>query len=188
MTYIPEHDAAGGIIGPREKCTITGWHFQLHSVDFTTSTIDGFFNKSINPVTLALANLGYVTWKLYKLDGTLITDQPTADAECRFTVFDWCADHEMEIRGAAYRHQTAPNSDVYFWCSAAPGIANLPFAQGGINLRHLGSGSGVDSDGKAAKYLHPSNPMVGINKFRMMLHHDAGVKHKAMILFQLYKP
>lgn len=188
MTFIPERDSAGGLIGPRVKSTITGWHVQMHAIDFTTSTINGFFNKSLNPVTLAIADLGYVTYTLYAGDGTtVINDQPTADTDCRFTVIDWNVDYEMEIFGAAYRHGAAPASDCYLWVHAAPGIANKAFAQGGVNLKHLGAGQGLDLDGKSAKYISPDDPVPGVQTFRATLYHPAGLKHNASLMYLLYK-
>jgi hypothetical protein len=171
----------------RAAVTKTGWHFQLHSVEITTAKWNGYYNKKINPVTLELTELGYVTYKLYDADRVEITDEANI-ATAVFTVVDWCVDHEMEIVGVIFTQVAPPTTDVRMWTSAAPGIANVPFGQGGLNLKNIGVGGVVDADGLAAKYMHPTIPMPGINKFRTMLKHDAGVQHTFQLLYKLFKP
>jgi hypothetical protein len=167
----------------RQKAAKAGWYYQLHGLEFTTSTIGGFHNKDKDG-----NDLGFVSMKLYDINGTEITDQPTADSSCVKTQIDWMVNHEMEIIGASLFQNTAPATDIRLWVVAAPGIANLNFVQGGANLKFAGTGHAINADGRVAKYLHPSIPMAGVNKFRMVLKHDAGIKHGAMFLFDLFRP
>ena len=174
---------------PLSRTTVTkiGWHFQLHSIEITTAKWNGFHNKKINPITLVISDLGFVTYKLFDASQAQITDEANI-ADARITQMDWCVDHEMEIVGAIFSQNNAPTTDIYMWTFAAPGIANVPFGQGGLNLKLIGTGGTVDADGKAAKYLHPSIPMAGINKFRTILKHDAGVQHTFQLSYKLFKP
>ena len=175
-------DADGSII-QRPKAAKAGWSYQLHGVAIKTSDLSGFYNKNDSE-----SDLGFTTIKLYNSSGTEITDQSTADTDCVKTVIDWCTNHEMEIIGGALYQSTPPDSDLYFWCKAAPGIANIMFVQGGVNLKLVGSGGIVNADGRASKYMHPTVPVSGINKFRLTFKHAAGVKHEMQMLFELFKP
>ena len=71
---------------------------------------------------------------------------------------------------------------------AAPGIADIHFGTGGINLKHFPAGSIGDADGESAKYMHPTNPVAGANKFRLILEHEVGMQHTFQIIFRLFKP
>ncbi len=175
-------DTDGSII-QRPKAAKAGWSYQLHGISIATSTIGGFYNKDD-----AGNDLGFVTLKLYDVNGTEITTQGTADTDCVKTQVDWCVNHEMEIIGGSLYQSEPPTTDIYFWCKAAPGIANIMFAQGGINLKNVGIGGAINADGRASKYLHPSVPVAGVNKFRLIFKHNAGVKHNTQMLFDLFKP
>ena len=176
----------------RPKATTSGWSFQMHSIGIDIGKFSGIHNKSINgnhnsPDFLTLADLGFSTIKLYKQDRSLITAQED-EAQAHFTVVDWQVNHEMEILGGLFTQGQAPTNDIWMWTIGAPGIANVPFGQGGINLKRVGTAGWVDADGKAAKYLHPSVPMVGVNKMRIIFHHPTYEAHPCQMIFKLFKP
>ena len=178
----------------RPKITQAGWAYQNHTIGMQLGKlVDGIHNKKINPSTLVIedlksaTNVPFATMKLYKEDRTLIAEGGN-EAEAKYTVIDWCVDHEMEIIGAIFTQNQVPVNDVWLWVFGAPGIANVAFCQGGINIKRLGTGNQVNADGRAAKYMHPLKPIPGVNKFRMIFYHPIYEAHPCQMLFQLFKP
>lgn len=175
----------------RRKETKTGWHYQMHTVEISTSTESGIYSKKIvNPALTVFSpvDTGFVTTKYYDAGGSELTEATGgAFPTCVATVMDWAVDHEMEIISGKIIQDTSPTSDLRLWIVAAPGIANVDFAEGGFNLKHCGQGMAIYADGKASKYMHPTDPMPGINKFRVIALHPAGFQHTFMIVFNLYK-
>lgn len=164
----------------RRAITNDGWHYQLHQLEFTTAKLNSIYNKDENG-----NDLGFGTIKLFKEDGSEITDQAEENLAVK-TQVDWMTNHEMDIIGGQLYQAAPPAQDCRLWIIAAPGILNLKFGQGGINLKHAPAGGAVNADGRAAKYLPPSP--AGINKFRLIFKHPAGFNHNAMMLFELFKP
>lgn len=164
----------------RRAITNDGWHYQLHQLEFTTAKLNSIYNKDENG-----NDLGFGTIKLFKEDGSEITDQAEENLAVK-TQVDWMTNHEMDIIGGQLYQAAPPAQDCRLWIIAAPGILNLRFGQGGINLKHAPAGGAVNADGRASKYLPPSP--AGINKFRLIFKHPAGFNHNAMMLFELFKP
>ena len=183
---IANRDSDGSQLS-RSKVTTSGWHFQISPIEVKTCTWQGFHHKVMNPVTLVETESGFVTHKLYDANRVEITD-PEQALTAKYTVIDWCTNHELEIVGAILTQASPPETDIYMYTSGAPGILNVPFGTGGINLKCLGIGGVIDADGKAAKYLHPSVPIPGLNKFRTVIVHDVGVVHQFQIIYKLFKP
>ena len=175
----------------RLKAAKAGWANQLHAVTFKTSTLESVNNKSLNPVTRVLANLGFATLKFYASDKTTELTAQQDMANVCYTVLDWKVSHDMEIVGGSFYQADRPETDIWMYTHLAPGILNYPFIQGGVNLRMIGgaaSGSGpIDNDGKVAKFLSATQPFVGANLFRSTFIHNAGVQHEGMFLFKLFK-
>jgi hypothetical protein len=171
----------------RVKVTTSGWHFQISPIYVKTSTWNGYHHKQINPVTLVETDTGFVTYKLYDASRTQILEEERAN-EATYTVVDWCVNHEIEIVGAVFTQAEPPTTDIYMYTVGAPGILNVPFGCGGLNLKCIGIGGVIDADGKSAKYIHPSSPMSGLNKFRTILTHSAGVVHECQLIYKLFKP
>ena len=175
----------------RPKAAKAGWANQLHAVTFKTSTLASVNNKSLNPVTRVLADLGFATLKFYASDKTTELTAQQDMANVCYTVLDWKVSHDMEIVGGSFYQADRPETDIWMYTHLAPGILNYPFIQGGANLRMIGgaaSGSGpIDNDGKVAKFLSATQPFVGANLFRSTFIHNAGVQHEGMFLFKLFK-
>lgn len=172
-------DSQGRPITKPAVTSILNGSYQLHALEFQTSKLGSIYNKDENG-----NDLGFATIKLYKEDGTEITDVADEGLAVK-TVVDWMTSHALEIIGGELYHAVAPTGDCRLWIIAAPGILNVKFGQGGINLRHVGAGSTVRADGRATKYL-PTSP-AGINKMRLILKHEAGLSYNAMMLFELFK-
>ena len=179
-TPAPPKDSDGAPL-VRGKVTKSGWHIQLHSMEISTATTNGFFNKDDND-----NDLGFCTYTMKDSGGNTTTD-PT---QCVKTILDWECGYDYEIMGAFIRQKTAPTVDVRMWVIAAPDIpANFGgskyFANGGLNLKHIDS-SAVDSDGKAPKFI-AYDPINHSGKFRMILTHPADTQHTFMLTWQIYQ-
>lgn len=171
----------------RQKVTKSGWTFQLHTIGIDTGKFAGVFNKKVNPTTMLIEELGFATIKLYKEDRTLIAAEAD-EGQAHYTVVDWAVNHDMEIVGGLFTQAEPPASDIRMWVYGAPGIANVPFLQGGINLKRLGRTNEVNADGKAPKFMSPTQPIPGVNKFRIILWHPTYVVHPCQMVFQLFRP
>lgn len=165
----------------RPAVTIEGWGAQFHSIGFTVGTKDSVYNKDD-----AGNDLGFCTLKFYDSNGTEQTTQSDITANAVKTVLGWKPTHDYEIIGGQLNQASSPSSNIYMWAKGLPGILNVMFAQGGLNLKLCPAGNIVDFDGKASKFL-PYNGGAGTNKFDFIFKHDAGVTHELQFLIKIFK-
>jgi len=170
----------------RLKAAAPGWYFQIHSVEFTTGKYGGFYSKKVDSATGVETDTGFCTHKIYDAAGAEITSG-ALEGNAVHTRLDWQVSHDMEIRGSMFTQAVRPTVDCRLWAFAAPGIVNIPFTQGGLNLRYLPSEEAFTAEGGTAKFLSATVPMPGINKFRLLLKHPVGLQHTAQVHFMLYK-
>lgn len=169
----------------RVKVAPSGWNFQFRGVEFATSTLNSVVNRDADNSDLADASL-----KLYKADGTLITEQSVADAECVKTIIDIEPPYDIYIAGGKLKFITQPTEDVRI---AVVGVPDVPAQLGGskhfvqnINLKFLPAADGVNADGRAAKWLQYS-ATYHTNKIRFLLYHPAGHKMPISTFLELYR-
>jgi hypothetical protein len=168
----------------RTKITKTGWHFQLHGMEMTTGLLNGVYNKDKNG-----NDLGFAVIKFYDINDLELTTQVNIDASCVKTVITWEPTEDIEVIGGILEQAAAPNTNVRMWITAIPDVplvygGNVPFTNGGINLRYLPNT--LDLDGKTPKELKYDN-VNHTNKFEITLKHDAGVQHTLLLLFKLFR-
>lgn len=173
-------DAAGRPV-VRPAITIEGWGAQFHSVGFTVGLKDSVYNKDD-----AGNDLGFATMKFYDASGVEQTTQEDITANAVKTVLTWMPTHDYEIIGGQLNQDAKPASNVYMWAKGLPGILNVMFAQGGLNLKLCPAGNIVDFDGKASKFL-PYNAGAGTNKFDFIFKHNTGVQHELQFLLKIFK-
>lgn len=169
----------------RIKQTVSGWSFQFKSFEFTTCTLSNVVSKDyLN------ADANDVTIKIYNAGGTEITDQATANTDCTKTVVDFEPLYDYEIIGGMLSVITSPTSDIFLHIVAVP---DLPAGSGGtkvftqnFNTRFLGAQETLKIDGRASKRLN-YNASFHTNKIRLILYSDAGVKHRFMQSFEIFK-
>jgi hypothetical protein len=176
----------------RVKVTTTGWHYQLHGVEFETSKIDSVYSKKVDGT-----NYGFSTMKFYKDASGVETEitgedlnQAYLDANCIKTVMDWEATHDLEIIGGFLKQLSTPSDDVRLWVVGVPDVSEAyggskPFVVN-VNLKYIGLEEGVRVDGRAPKYMTYS-ATYHTNKIRMMFRHAAGTKRKLSMIFELFK-
>jgi len=170
----------------RTKITKTGWHFQLHGLEFCTSGLASGFNEDVDG-----NDLGFTSLKFYNSsDVELVAGtQAELDANCVKTVYDIEIGQDIEVIGGLIEQPALPTTDVRMWVLAIPDLTvaqggSVPFTQGGINLRYI-SGN-LDLDGKTPKLL-PYSATYHTNKFRIIVKHNAGVIHPIHMLFKLFR-
>lgn len=176
----------------RVKVTTSGWHYQLHGVEFETSKLDSIYSKKIDNT-----NYGFTAVKFYKLlnnEEVEITgddlNQTFLDNNCIKTVVDWEPSHDYELVGGMLKMRTTPQDDIRMWII---GVPDVPEQYGGskvfisnCSLSYIGNDSGIRADGRAPKYLTYNN-QTHTNKLRLVFRHPSGVKHQFLMLFEIFK-
>jgi hypothetical protein len=169
----------------RVKQAPSGWTYQMRSIEFESSNLTGLYNKDIS-----LNDVGDATTKFYDVNGTLITDQTTADSQCVKDVIDIEPPYDYYLIGGTIRLSTTPTSDVRL---SVVGVPDYPAPIGSkvlvqnLNLKYLVSDGTVEVDGRASKGLLYNNPVPHTNKIRFIITHPAGEKHQFMISLEMYK-
>lgn len=170
----------------RIKTTQAGWHYQPHWLEINTSDYDnGFYNKDVNG-----NDLGFATYKIYDDTDTEITSTANEGNAVK-TVVTWEPTHDYEIIATKVFQATSPASDVRMWVEGLPDVPYASggsrfFAQGGINLKMLDTGSAADTDGRSSKFLS-YNATYHTNKFEITLKHSAGLQHTVALMWEIYK-
>lgn len=167
----------------RNKITRSGWHVQGHGICIMTSKDTAFGNSDEDGT-----DLGFCTSQLLKPDGQggwTATTEANNDAEK--TVVSWEPNFDYEILGAHLSQAAPPAADMWFYAKGLPGILSLMFANGGVNLKCMGSGPILNFDGKAPKHLKFTDPIPGTNKFDLIMRHAAGAQHEVQLIFELFK-
>ena len=181
---IESRDADGSLLA-RTKITATGWHFQAHSIEWTTSTLASVYNADSSG-----NDLGFATVKFYDSNDAEITTAPEMTG-CVKTVIDWEPTFDYEMVGGSLHHASVPGSNCRLYVIAVPDIpaaygGSIFFAQGGINLNHVGATGSIRLDGRAPKRL-TYDATNHTNKLRFILKHTAGLVYTGMIVLELYK-
>lgn len=165
----------------RQAATVDGWHYQLLSTEITTAKKDGFFSQEEDGTSL-----GFVTHKIYDANDAEITDAANEGQAVKTVV--WVKPtHSYEIIGAVFGQKDVPTSDIRLWVTGLPGIANVKFARGGMNLKHAGSGTYQLADGRASKYLAYNAQAPDANAFKVTIKHPQGTQHSFQLSLEVYK-
>lgn len=165
----------------RTSATIEGWHYQLLSTEMSTSKLNGFFSKNEDGT-----DTGFVSSKIYDVNNTEIIDAANEFLAVKTIV--WIRPpHNYEILGSLFGQFLTPSQDIYMWATGLPGIANIKFAQGGMNLRHFGIGTFNLADGRASKYLAYNSQIPDMNSFKLTFKYPIGFQHTFQFSFELFK-
>lgn len=179
-------DADGAQLS-RGKITKSGWHFQCHSVEFTTSLLSSVYNSDKTETDLGFTSIKYYNSSDVEL---VAGTQAELDSNCVKTVITLELDQDIEVIGGVIYQGTEPSSDVRLWVTAIPDLpapnGSVPFCQGGANLKHMGTGAVYDIDGKTPKML-PYDNTYHTNKFEITLIHPTGHQHNMMMIMKLFR-
>lgn len=170
----------------RVKISTTGWHYQLHGLEFKTSQLNSIISKKVDGT-----DFGFTTIKCYDSDNNELITQLDCDIQSVKTVIDWEPTYDYEIVGGTFRQSTIPASDIRMW---VVGVPDIPESSGGskafatnLNIKFIGLEESVSVDGRTPKYL-TYNSTFHTNKLRIILKHVAGFKHDMHFMFELFKP
>lgn len=172
----------------RTKITRAGWHYQAHSIEITTSKYTGgFYNSDITGTDLTYGSI-----KFYDVNGTELTNQTDIDANCVETVIFWEPTEDIEVLGGVIFQASVPTNDVRLWIMAAPDIpaangGSVPFVQGGLNLKYMGTGQIFDIDGRTPKLMPYNFQNMPTNKFKLRITHGAGVQHSLLFVAKVFR-
>lgn len=163
----------------RAKITQSGWYFQLHSIEVTTGKTTAHVNKDRFGNTL-----GFCTTTLYDASRNVTLTEALA----KFTKVVWAPTHDLMALNGILTQAAPPASDTYLWVTASPGVADIPFGQGGINLKLAGTGSSINADGKAPKVLSyiPAYPTA--NAFEIFVEHALLLQHQFQLHLGIFRP
>ena len=171
----------------RNATSNKGWHYQAHSLEFTSSTLDSIYNKDKNG-----NDLGYGEIKLYDNNGDEITNQLSANTTCVKSVITWKPDFDFEIISGNVRQESKESFDMYLHVGIQANTGYpapydwlyVPFTNGGINMKYIGADEPLRTDGRSAKYVKAAT---NGDHFEITLNHGAGNKHSMSIIFEIYK-
>lgn len=172
----------------RNKITRTGWHYQVHTLEISTSKIQAVYSKDNEQI-----DLSYTSVKFFDGAGTELTagTQPELDSSCEKTEIYWEPTYDIEVLGGLIYQGNAPTGDIRIWVEAVPDIpassgGSIPFVEGGLNLRHIGTGQVFEVDGITPKFM-PYNVTYHTNKFKLTITHTAGTQHTIMFAIKLFR-
>jgi hypothetical protein len=168
----------------RLKATKRGWIYAMVSIECATATLGSIYSKLPD----GSDRTGF-TYRIYDINNVEITD-PINEINAIKTVVDFEPIFDYEIIGGQLQQREKPSSDIRVWIVAAPDIpVNYGGSKemiGGINLIYLDPADKINADGRVAKLI-PYDPVYHSGKLRLILIHDAGVKHEFMLIFEMFR-
>lgn len=158
----------------------------LENFELETSQLNSLYSKKAD-----LTDTNFCTIKFYDVSNVELTTQETIDSSCVKTVVDFePVNINYEVIGGRGTILNTPNEDVRLW---VVGVPDVPAAYGGsveflrgINMRYA-SNREFAHDGRVPKFMSYS-ATYHTSKFRFIIRHGAGSKHKFMINMELFYP
>lgn len=183
-SYLAPQDTDGSPLA-RNKITKSGWHYQLHSVEFSSSKRAIDYSKNVSG-----SDIGFCTMKAYDdQDAEITSDENLVNAVK--TIISWEPTHDYDIVGSFLFQLSTPTENLRMWCIGVPDVSSQyggskPFVEGGINLKFLDTNESLKVDGRAPKTMTYSS-QYHTNKFSLIFKHPAGYTHSMMLVFELFK-
>lgn len=166
-------DSSGRLI-TRTAITEIGNHFELISFEIQLATTNGVYNCEDSN-----QDSGIATYQM--LDSNMqITINP---ALAKVTEIYLQFGKNIEPIGGILSQQEPSVTDARMFITALPGLVNIPFGGGGINLSLIGIGGSLDVDAKSPKTI-PYIP--GTPQFRIRIFHELLNNHKFQFHLKLY--
>lgn len=165
----------------------SGWTYLADTFEIETSKAGSLYCKDYLGNSCSAFSV-----KFYKEDGTEIATQGDLDAYCVKTEVLFKPSYDYEIVSGNIHHSDVPTSDVRVW--VVGGIIELGGAYvkemvRGLNMRFVGTDDHIKTDGRASKYM--KKDIVGVpyqgNQLKFIFKHDAGYKHKIMMVLEFFR-
>lgn len=175
----------------RFKLAPTGWTFQDHCFEFTTSTLNSVYSKRCDGTDFNFCTL-YFYEELTPGVETLISgenlNQVYLDVHCTKTTIDWEPTHDYDVIGGEINALSSTPLDVKVWVIVVPDVPAIyggskELLVGGKNMKYSAN---YELDGKVAKHL-VYNPSLHTNKIRIIVRHTAGYKGSLEGCVDFYK-
>jgi hypothetical protein len=176
------------------KYAPTGWKQQRFETEFETSQ-----ENSVHEKDWQNQDIGWSSLKFYKLvDGEEVEciNQTDCDTNCIRTDLEWMPNIDYMIKGGWVAQFEELNENLYVWTQGVvlPDVYGGPqftFAEGGINMRYLAARDKTGLDGVAGTILYYEHPLlgpgIGTNKFRFIVRHPAGKKHRLQCIMDIFR-
>lgn len=165
-----------------------GWTFSSIPIEFTTSNSTGLYAKLVDGTNRSGVNI-----KFYNNSDQEITNYGLLDINlnaCTKTVIEFEPPYDYEIIGGSVQQLMQPSTDVRLWVIAVPDISENNGGSkemiGGINLKFIDPTDKVEADGRASK-LMTFNATYHTNKLRLIIKHNAGVKHDLLLVLEMFR-
>lgn len=172
----------------RLKYAPSGWTYQAHFMEVTTSKIGGLVSLNKEGTQITFGSL-----KFYRADGTEITtsSQTDLDAECVHTKLIWVPDHAIEIISGSIKPLVATSDDIRLWATAAPHIpaaqgGTKRFVHGGLNFKYLNAKEELRTDGRASKHIALDTTHFS-HTWHFDVKHPVGRNFEFQLLMEFYK-
>ena len=171
----------------RSAATYKGWRYLAHPIEVETSNLTGVFSEDWQGNT----RTDY-TIKFYDSSDNELTTQATIDTDCVKTVLTIKPDYDYDIIGGNLHQKTQPISDVRLWVVAGAvelGAAGVKEFVGGLNFSYMGADEQIQTDGRASARMNKTTTGVPFNTNQMqyIFKHDAGYKHKVMVVVEYFR-
>lgn len=164
----------------RVKMFKSGVSVRFHFFSFKTADLtNGVHHKKSDGST----NFGYITYKLFDVNGDEITDAAN-EADAVKTQIDFEPPSiNYEIVAGKFYQSAAPASNVYVH---VVGVPDVPEGSGGsisfcsdANLKLMGVGLAFETDGRVPKAMN-YDATYHTSKLRIIFYHSAGIQHECM--------
>jgi hypothetical protein len=162
-----------------------GWTYLARSIEFETSTLGSLYSKNFlgnNNTDVSIA--------FYDANNNQVTE-PQYESDVVTTKVVFKPNHDYEIVSGHLHQQNNPSTDVRIWVIG--GIIEL--GQGyvkelasGLNMKYIGADEQIATDGRASKYMKKDvGAPYHANQLQIIVRHDAGYKHKLMLVLEYFR-
>lgn len=161
-----------------------GWTYFYCPIEFTTAKLNSLNSKKHDNT-----NRSGISYKIYDSNDAEITEVQN-EVNAVKTVVDFEPTYDYEVIGGQLQQHTKPTTNVRVWVIAVPDVAEQYGGSkeivGGANLKFIDSTDKINADGRVSKYM-TYNATNHTNKIRVILRHDAGIQHCAMLILEMFK-
>lgn len=164
-----------------------GWVYLADAIELETSKLNSLIYQNYDATSPS-----FVTLKFFNNSNVELTTQEDIDNYCTKTEIIFKPDFDYEVISGSVHHIEPPTSDVKIWVIGGIielGAAYVKQMVKGINLKFFSSSESVKTDGRASKFMKKTIDGVSYqgNQLKFIFKHDAGFKHKIMILLEYFR-
>ena len=185
---LPERDGSGRAI-IRTAAANAGKTYIAHFFEFTTGTKDSLRCDDWQGNTDSDMSI-----KFFDSNDVELTVEADITSSCVKTEVMFCPSFDYEIVSGNIHLITTPTEDLRFWCIGGIIEDSLPYYNVAefvrdLNLRFIGADEGLETDGRASKFMLKETEGVpyDTNRFKCIFKHSTGLKHKVLMAFEYFR-